>query len=323
MSTLLVLAFVLSHTAALPAARSNACAMTPEDRSWIESALQASKYIRTQRLHIEADTHPTIVLFNAACRFEAKAGDKPEWVGTPHTGKIRLPDGSDIPAGVVSSTGKDDKTGEVFFVMALPSVWKAANVHGYLPDSLGLKGVFLHEFTHVTQLPIIQPAFDSARAHFTPPPNMDDDAAQRRFEKDPIYVAVIDKERDLLFKAAHEPDSTKAKNLARQAYVLMRARQDRWFVGNDAAWKPYDDIFLTMEGLGQWVAYSWLSDPRGAAMKPIDAENGMRGGHRWWSQDEGLGLFLVIDRFLPNWASQAFAKEPVLGIDMLKEIVGA
>lgn len=133
---------------------------------------------------------------------------------------------------------------------------------------------------------------------------------------------MIDKERDLLFRAAHEPDSVRAKQLVTQAYVLMKARQDRWFKGDDANWKPYDDIFLTMEGLGQWAAYAWLSDPRGAALPGLDAENGMRGGRRWWSQDEGLGLFLVIDRFLPNWASQAFAERPVIGLDLLRQAVG-
>lgn len=174
---------------------------------------------------------------------------------------------------------------------------------------------------HVTQMPILQPVFERAASLFKPPPGLNDDALQGHFKNDPAYVAVWEKERDLLFKAAHEPDSTKAKDLARQAYVLMKARQDRWFTGDDAVWKPYDDLFLTMEGAGQWAAYAWLSDPNGGALSQLEAENGMRGGRRWWSQDEGLGLFLVIDRFVPNWATKAFAANPTLGIDLLKQAV--
>jgi hypothetical protein len=44
----------------------------------------------------------------------------------------------------------------------------------------------------------------------------------------------------------------------------------------------------------------------------------MRGRKRWWSQEEGLSLFLIIDRFVPDWPQRAFAPSPALGIDLLK-----
>ena len=88
-------------------------------------------------------------------------------------------------------------------------------------------------------------------------------------------------------------------------------------------WKPYDDLFLTMEGFGQWNAYAWLADPTGAGMTMDAAREKMRGKRRWWSQEEGLGLFLVVDRFVPNWAAEAFASNPKLGIDLLREAVNA
>lgn len=175
----------------------------------------------------------------------------------------------------------------------------------------------MHEYSHVEQLPVLQPLFDSASRHFTTPRDLSDDRLQQVFEHDTAYA----KERDLLYAAANEPDSAKALAFAREAYASMVARQHRWFVGENAVWKPYDDLFLTMEGIDQWDAYAWLSDPRGAAMSKLDAQNKMRGKRHWWTQDEGLALFLVVDRFPPGWPQRAFARQPLLGIDLLKDAV--
>ena len=121
----------------------------------------------------------------------------------------------------------------------------------------------------------------------------------------------------LVYQAAAEPDALAARKLAAEALALMEARQKRWFTGGDAYWKNYDDLFLTMEGFGQWVAFAWLADPRGAGLAP-DAARKKMSGTRWWSQEEGLALFLVIDRFVPDWPRRAFAEKPALGIDLLR-----
>jgi hypothetical protein len=77
-----------------------------------------------------------------------------------------------------------------------------------------------------------------------------------------------------------------------------------------------------MEGFGQWAAVAWLSDAMGGRMTPAAAKDRMRGSRKWWSQDEGLALFLVIDRLLPTWSQQAFGSPPALGIEMLREATG-
>jgi hypothetical protein len=76
-----------------------------------------------------------------------------------------------------------------------------------------------------------------------------------------------------------------------------------------------------MEGFGQWVPVAWLSDPRGGGLTRAEAQTRMRGGRRWWSQDEGLSLFLLLDRFVPDWPALAFGAEPQLGTELLRRAV--
>jgi hypothetical protein len=291
--------------------------MRPEDRAWIDSSLQASDYMMGTRLRLPPVPHPTIITFNEHCRFELKAGSK-RWRAEPHQGKIRLLRQGAVNAGLVAMEDNDQKTGERYFVIALPSIWRAAKVIG--PTESGPTPVFLHEFSHARQDVVLDQLFRAADAKYKPPEYFNDDSLQDRFKSDPAYVAVYEKENALLYQAAAEPDESKARALAKQALDLMEARQNRWFTGPDAMWKPYDDLFLSMEGFGQWIAYAWLSDPKGGAMTAEAAREKMRGKRHWWSQEEGLGLFLVIDRFVPHWPAEAFAKQPKLGIDLLREV---
>jgi hypothetical protein len=315
----LAFAALLFALSCQPATAAPRCKMAPADKAWLDGALQASDYVIRQRLQLPAEMRPTILVFDNRCRFEAKGSVPDRWIAIPHEGKIRLPDGKQVDAGVTSFASQVEKSGERFFVMALPTVWQAAGINK-LGDA-GLTGVFLHEFSHTRQLNALKPAFDAAAAIYKMPDDFSDDSLQKHFENDPTYVAVYEKESDLLYRAAAEPDMAKAKGLAKQALTLIEARQKRWFAGDDAMWKPYDDLFLTMEGFGQWNAYAWLSDPKGGGMTRAAAQDKMRGGHKWWSQEEGLALFLVIDRFVPGWAAQAFAVRPKLGIDLLRQAV--
>jgi hypothetical protein len=294
------------------------CTMAPQDHAWLEGALSAWQ-VSAGRLKLQPHREPTIIVFDSKCRFERASGT-PSWQATAHSGSIALPDGETAPAQVTSFASSDDESGGPYFVMALPSIWKAANIP-ISNDLKGLTGVFLHEFSHTRQIEPLASVFEAAEAKRKMPDDFGDDSLQKHFKADPAFAAVVEKERDLLYRAASEADAAAARKLAAQALELMESRQKRWFAGDDAYWKNYDDLFLTMEGFGQWVAYAWLADPDGGGLQRAEAIEKMRGGKRWWSQEVGLGLFLVIDRFVPNWADQAFGSPPKLGIDLLRQAV--
>jgi len=291
------------------------CLMSENDSAWVKSSLAAWQEVSTERMKLAAHRAPTILFFDAKCRFERASGSQ-AWNGEPHSGTVRLPDGNEAPAQVTSFAGRDEKTKSDFFVMALPSVWQAAKIP-IATDPKGLTAVFLHEFSHTRQIEPLKSVFAAANAARKMDDDTNDDSLQKHFQSDPAYVAVAEKEMDLLYRAAAEPDDAAARKLAAQALALIEARQKRWFVGDEAYWKNYDDLFLTMEGFGQWVAYAWLADPRGGGMEAGAARDKMK-GTKWWSQTEGLGLFLVIDRFVPDWTRRAFAPTPALGIDLLR-----
>ena len=311
---------MVTALAPAPAQSATACTMSAGERAWVENALHASDDVMMRRLRLPPDPRPIIIVFNDRCRFESRTGLG--WAGSPHKGKIRLPDGTEADAVITSFASRVGIRGQRFFVMALPSVWRTGTTIKS-DDPLGLTGVFLHEFSHTRQMDVLQGRFEAAAAIYKMPDDFNDDSIQAHFKGDPAYAASIGQETDLLYRAAAEPDSAKSRAMARQALALMDARQKRWFVGKDAKFKPYDDLFLTMEGFGQWAAYAWLSDPRGGGLTSAAAQSKMRGSRRWWSQEEGLALFLVIDRFLPGWAQRAFGDPPALGIEMLRQAVAA
>jgi hypothetical protein len=302
------------------AAAGERCAMSAPDRAWLDKSLDAWRYMHIRRLELTPPRAPTIVLFDNKCRFKNAAGSK-RWRAKPHGGRIRLPDGYEVPPEVVSFAGENKRRAERFFVMALPSVWDSAGLP-ITGDHLLLTGVLLHEFSHTLHSGPLEPRFRAAEAMHSVPKNFNDDSLQESFQNDPAYVDAFMKELDLLDQAAEAARDSESRALARKALVMMEARQRQWFVGDAAYWKAYDDLFLTLEGLAQWVAYSWLSDQSGGRLTPHAAQHKIRGMRKWWSQEEGLALFLVVDRHVPTWMSQALARQPTLGIDLLRQAVG-
>jgi hypothetical protein len=94
--------------------------------------------------------------------------------------------------------------------------------------------------------------------------------------------------------------------------VRMRSRHARWFTGDRAVFAILDDTFLSLEGAAQWSAATWLAHPKGGGLTREAAVAKMLGRRRWWAQDEGLALFLVVDRLLPGWPLLVF-REPSAG----------
>lgn len=300
---------------------SAACQMTTADRQWIEGALAGWKFAVVHELKLAPTRLPVMVLFDDHCQYQSTPAEAGEisWSGFPYKSTVLLPNGSQIPNRVVSFAAPVNGSSSVgFFVMSLPSVWRSHNIQSGLGLERLMDVILLHEMSHTRQFYFANPTMDAISARYHLGEDIGDDSIQDTFSKDPVYVKEYERERDLLYKAAAAPTNGEAREYAREALDVMRRRRQSWFTGSRVYWNSVDDLFLAMEGIGQWTGYAWLTDPNGPNLRPSFALSEVRRKRNHWTQDEGLALILVVDRLVPGWQKLAFAWKPHLAESLLE-----
>lgn len=301
-------------------APASSCSMSAADRAWIERALEAWRFASREITGIGSVTSSRAIFFDAGCVLtsaDALASPSAQgvtWSASPHDGKIRLPDGSDRPVGITSFASGAD--GLKFFVMSTPSVWRA---HG-VPEA-GLEttmvAVLLHECSHVAQTGPYGKRLGKLIEENSLPDSFNDNAVQERFSSNAEFTASVKQETSLFLNAAAEPDDAEARLLAFEARELMRERQARWCVGDDAYLVEAEDLWLTFEGSGQWAGYQWMVHAEGGAQKPADVLPRF-GRDREWSQAEGFAVVMALDRIVgPAWKKHAFGDGARTVLEML------
>ena len=309
MITALVAAAALNVAAPAPAP----CRFTGEPRAWTAEALASWDRLDRERLRIARPVTPVITLFDQACAYTLTPDARGDFrVGARryrtsakgHSGQVGLPDGGTVQAGKLAFASPLSD-GRMFFIMALPSVWRADSSEPRDWRRLSMV-VFMHEFAHTQQAASLGVRVDDLLARGLPE-DSDDDVVQDRFSAQPGYLAAYESERDLFYQAATAPDARTARARLALAARAMEARRARWFRGENALYAEADDVFLTLEGTGNWAAWMWLTDPRGGGLSQADATTFVRGGGNRWSQDEGLGVMLAVDRLTPDWPALAFS----------------
>jgi len=273
------------------------------------------------RLQIRGDFRA--VLFDGNCTLtsdNALTSPKPGaavWQATPHSDVVTLPNGQKIPTSVISFASA--LQGAPFFVMSTPSVWRANGVDN---PGIGLEtmmvAVLLHEASHVVQATTYGRRIGMIAERNNLPESFNDDSLQEDFKGNAEFAQSVARETDLFFQAAAANDDQTAMRLARQARNMMKARAARWFVGDKSYYVEAEDLWLTMEGSGQWAGYRWLVHPRGGA-QPTDValtNFARRGG--WWSQIQGLAIALTLDRLgADGWTRHAFGDGSQTLLEML------
>jgi hypothetical protein len=216
---------------------------------------------------------------------------------SPYRKQFKLPNGQKLTADAAafSSIKKDETT---FYVMALPSVWrKDPRVRPDEDVEKFATGVMLHEMTHTIHLLAIAKAVEKLARTSKVPTNLNDDHLQEVFEKNPDYVRDYKEEIEFYYEANRTQEDPKALELLRAALRKSDERRSKYFQGDHAHFRSLEPMFLNMEGVATWVAYkvenSGEPDPSKFA-------------GRFWSQNQGLVLFLLLDRFHPGWKTTVF-----------------
>lgn len=301
------------------------CALTTTDSAWLVTALGGWQRV-SAGIPTPPTKYPLLVFFDSLCvhrlgaagrgadsRPFRAAGHDFSLASSEHGGVIRLPDGDSVPPRLVSFASRL-RNGDMFFVMSLPAIWSASG-RGPRADVLAA-AVFMHEFAH-TQSPAFGARIDALIRRGLPQ-SVDDDIIQKRFDSLPAFQHAYEAERDLLFQAAGASDRAGVVSAARRALTLIDQRRARFFRGENAIYAGAEDVFLSMEGSGQWAAYRWLVDPQGGAMRPEGALPFIRRGGRRWSQDEGLALLLVVSRLDPSAPRELFGSSPTTILPLLR-----
>ena len=262
--------------------------MLQEDAAaWIEGALESWTTTRRDDLRLGSAELPWIVLFDASCSWQINRGGTPSPLsGTPHNGRISIPDDNTIDAAVTSFAGTYGPDDRPFLVMALPDVWRKEPRHAANHDLERLmRSVFVHEMTHTEQAHSTAVRLKEIDKRSPLPADLTDDIIQQRFAEVPGFRDAYETERDLLFRAAAEGDASRRRALAMQALDAITVRRARYFSGADATYADLEDLFLNMEGVANWAGYRVAL---GEIKNPADAITFMRRA-RSWSQDEGSG----------------------------------
>jgi hypothetical protein len=233
-----------------------------------------------------------------------------------------LPGGQRLKPQVISFANSSD--GHAFFVMSTPSVWRAAGKSGKGTTLEKLMTfVMLHEGTHVAQMPSYGKKIDAISTRYHLPEDFSDDSIQEKFKGNDEIADSVERESKLLFDASRAKSRPEAVALARQARSLMKARYARWFTGKNAYMAEAEPIWLTLEGSGQWVGYTWETDPHGGGVKPGDVLPGLL-SDRWWTQREGFAAFMALQRLTGKaWKRQAFRIGQKDVVQMLDEAIGS
>jgi len=304
------------------AAPTPSCALSSSDQAWLDAAMQAWNYTAHHITKVGTGQSIRGVFFDAQCMVTsdtAMNGGPNLWTATKHDGKVQVPNGPEIPAGVISfAMGGEDAEQ---FVMSTPSVWRAANKSDNGLGSLEtlMTAVVIHEGTHVAQIPTYGKMIGVLAEANKLPEDFNDDSIQKRFEGNAEFVASIKRETDLLFAAADAKDESEARRLAREARALMRERRRRFYPAAEAYLAPAEDIWLTMEGSAQWAAYRWVTDSKGGSVAPERTQ--FRTG-RWWSQVQGFAVFQALDRLVgSSWRKHAFDDGAKTALELLDEAI--
>ena len=281
--------------------------MSAADRAFLDASLATWEAVRADALKIGPAPLPTFIVFDNECVWR-------DGQGSAHTGTIALPDGNEVPVGVMTFAGSHD--GKPSLVMALPAMWRAEKRHRDNPRlDLLIRSVFVHEMTHTRQAASFGARLGELETQHKLE-DLNDDIIQQRFADRDGFTAAFAKERDLLYSIANEPDPARRHALAKDALHAIRERRARYFRGNDAFYAELEEIFLGMEGVANWAGFRAAMH---AGLSRDEAITLMQGSRKWFSQDEGLALFLAIDALTPGWQKCVFSEKPVPAFELLSK----
>ncbi len=168
-------------------------------------------------------------------------------------------------------------------------------------------GITIHELTHTRQLPFVLPQLVDLDKK-DKRESLNDNTVEEIFSKDERYKKFYFDENARLWNAVFMTNDDSCVAEIRQVLKITDMRKREFFTGDNASLAQADEIFLSLEGSAMWAQHRIM-------MKNAPNPN-QRDLLSWlvqqspaWSQERGLVLFLLIDRFSADWKKLFFGKE--------------
>jgi hypothetical protein len=335
----------------------DSCSLPAAEQLWMQEALDLWVWVTDRYLQRPDAALPWSVYFDRRCAYHvagrpevsavslgevlAFRGEAVSVWGVAHSGWVWLPDGSQIPAEPHAAGALYDAPMPTpFFSMSLVEIWRTVPGATEVPDlSDQMLTIAQHEMTHTLQLQALGQALEALAAEGHNVLALDDDSIQRTFQADPSYAEAIAEEVSALHTAVLTPEPSDKRRLARRALELARHRQARYFVGPYALFARLDGVFLTMEGLGEWVRLALMRDAAELGERPaleeVDPDfagyrifrqmdlaaaiHALEGRERFWSQQEGLLVVLLLEQLLPGFPQRLLGPELPDALALLEE----
>lgn len=243
------------------------------------------------------------------------------WRKKAHEGVLKLPDSSSVPVAMMCFAAEGPPNGSPYFVMPLTDFWVMQGVgNKFLSVKDMVTGVFLHEFSHTQQMQNFGRKINELVEQENYGDDFDDNYIQSIFQADSTFLSYYNKEK-AYFDGAVAIESSFDKDLMIKGLKQMEKRRDTFFADETANLSTIEDIFLTMEGFGQYSSYVWLTHQKGGNIDRQTAIEGLRRNRKFWSQDQGLLLFLILEQFSApeQWATNMFGEKSFYVTELIKQ----
>jgi hypothetical protein len=237
------------------------------------------------------------------------------------TNGLWLPDGEVLPVKAEGVTKPYAQGRKVYVQMAVPGLWwKEHNQDSPIPEE-HLYSEALHELTHTRQFISTGRQIRALQARYHLPSALDDDLIERTFGGNGEYKRLYEQEKAQLMRAVLAPDIKACREATATMLELVSKRHQQFFRGEYEGWAGLDDLFLALEGSALWVQAQMALDYAPAGQDWKETLMSLVPFYGLSSQEEGMGLFLLIDRLVSDWKARYFGSEMPSPFDVLRAAV--
>jgi hypothetical protein len=315
--------------------------LAQNDIQWIQKVLDSWDFVCREELKIRSSPLPWIIFYDSTAAWHLNPDKKMlppfekttyrfifdrqnyELIRISHSMNVWVPDREPVPMGSLPTAtmpyGNNQKS---FFISPLPTLFHLLAMPDYAVylDFLFL-GTNIHELTHTRQLSFVLSKLLQIQHHYKLPESIDDNTIENTFGKNETYKQLFFAEKGHLWNAVLTEHTDSCITYIEQAFRVADRRKKEFFSGDSIGYDKLDDIFISLEGSAMWAQYRVMLKNVPKGMDRKETLGWLVEKAPAWSQEEGLQLFLLIDRFDPDWKSRFFKKELPSAFQYLRNTV--